>query len=187
MAKTGRIGLSHFGALGVLSCSLLLAACSGDDGGGSNDTSGGASSGGAASGGASSGGAASGGSSTGGTATGGAATGGSPATGGSTSSGGSSAGDARFACMLEGEGEYSSCLEYSGPEANVDTIRDASNCVGQGGTELAACPSEGAFVCTLALGAMTNSTYYYGYSADDATVTGTTCESLGGTFTPPPP
>jgi hypothetical protein len=87
--------------------------------------------------------------------------------------------------MLDDGGDYSTCLQYDGAASTIDTIRDASDCTGQGGTELDACPTEGGGFCTTSQGEMSNSTYYYGLTADDVESYATVCEALGGTFTPP--
>lgn len=168
----------------MLAGSLFLVACGGDDNdsGGSTNTGGATNSGGSTSTGGSTG------ETGGGTSTGGSTgeTGGSTSTGGSsTGTGGSSAGDARFACMVEGDGSYSTCIEYSGSASSIETIRDASGCTDQGGTELDACPTEDAGICTVSLGEMSSSTYYYGFSADDVEAYTAICEATGGTFTAP--
>jgi hypothetical protein len=158
------VGLVRIGAGLVMASSLFMAACSDDDDGGSGSATGGASSGGSATGGDSSyAGAPSGGSSTGGSSTG---------------SGGAAA-EATWGCLQEG----ASCIEYYGSTETVDNIAEASDCAGNGGTEVDECPKDDASICVLPdNGVVGSSQIYYGYEGDDAEVHQQICEAAGGTY-----
>jgi hypothetical protein len=86
--------------------------------------------------------------------------------------------------MYEGT---STCLQYTGAESTIETIRDAGTCEANGGTEVEECSPEGAAICVASSEGKptTNSTYTYGLTAEEAESYRLPCEAAQGTFTPP--
>lgn len=109
--------------------------------------------------------------------------------GGATTSTTGAGGAETFSCLIAPAGsEYSTCIEYKGSASYIATIREGTNCAGQGGVEGTGCSPAGAARCVLGQNGMTGTsgtTYYYGLTADDVESYQAICEQQGGTFTPP--